>query len=154
MCKVSYALTHSATANCGVAAEDTILLQPVLSWTSSFVVPMALISVDTVPSSLLQFFSSSPRWYPSAYGPTSIGGVKCSFARMVTNKCFIFCPNKCHICPNWGVNYTPDPRPVRLWGYHLQSVSSGVFLVLSLHVFKPPQSRFPAPLCDMPLVSP
>ena len=28
----------------GVAAADTILLQPVLSWTSSFVVPMALMS--------------------------------------------------------------------------------------------------------------
>ena len=29
---------------CGVAAADTILLQPVMSWTSSFVVPMALMS--------------------------------------------------------------------------------------------------------------
>ena len=29
---------------CGVAAADTILLQPVLSWTPSFVVPMALMS--------------------------------------------------------------------------------------------------------------
>ena len=29
---------------CGVAAADTILLQPVLSWTLSFVVPMALVS--------------------------------------------------------------------------------------------------------------
>ena len=29
---------------------------------------------------------------------------KPSFARMVTNKCFVFCPNKCHIFPNWGVN--------------------------------------------------
>ena len=46
---------------------------------------------------------------PSAYGPTSIWGVKPSFARMVTNKCFVFCPNKCHICPNWGVNGPPDP---------------------------------------------
>ena len=32
-----------------------------------------------------------------------------SFARMVTNKCFVFCPNKCHICPNWGVNCPPPP---------------------------------------------
>ena len=30
--------------SCGVAAADTILLLPVLSWTSSFVVPMALMS--------------------------------------------------------------------------------------------------------------
>ena len=30
--------------NCGVAAEDTILLQSVLSWTSSSVVPIALMS--------------------------------------------------------------------------------------------------------------
>ena len=30
--------------NCGIAAADTILLQPILSWTSSFVVPMALMS--------------------------------------------------------------------------------------------------------------
>ena len=39
---------------CRVAAADTILLQPVLSWTSSFVVLMALdhvpvLPVDTVP---------------------------------------------------------------------------------------------------------
>ena len=32
--------SHSAM----IAAADTILLQPVLSWTSSFVVPMALMS--------------------------------------------------------------------------------------------------------------
>ena len=31
-------------SNCGVAAANTILLQPVLSWTSSFVVPMAHMS--------------------------------------------------------------------------------------------------------------
>ena len=29
---------------CGVAAADTILVQPVLSWTSFFVVPMGLMS--------------------------------------------------------------------------------------------------------------
>ena len=47
--------------------------------------------------------------YPLAYGPTSIWGVKPSFARMVTNKCFVFCPNICHICPNWGSTAPPDP---------------------------------------------
>ena len=55
---------------------------------------------------------------PSAYGPTSIWGVKPSFARMVTNKCFVFCLNKCHIFPNWGGGSTAPltpPRPVRLW---------------------------------------
>ena len=81
----------------GVAAADTILLQPVLSWTSSFVVPMALmnVSVDTVhPSLLLSSSLSSPGWY------------------------------------------------------HLQSLSSYVVLVSLLYVAKPPESRFPAPLCD------
>ena len=34
--------------NCGVPAADTIFLQPVLSWTSSFVVPIDLVSVYTV----------------------------------------------------------------------------------------------------------
>ena len=48
---------------------------------------------------------------PSAYGPTSIWGVKPSFARVVTNKCFVFCLNKCNICPNWGVNCPPCPWP-------------------------------------------
>ena len=33
--------------------------------------------------------------------------------------------------------------------YHLQSLSSNVFLVSSLYVAKPPQSYFPAPLCDI-----
>ena len=32
--------------------------------------------------------------------------------------------------------------------YHLQSLSSYVVLVSPLYVAKPPQSRFPAPLCD------
>ena len=49
--------------------------------------------------------------HSSAYGPTSIWEVKPSFARMVTNKCFVFCPNKWHICPNWGVNCPPPPDP-------------------------------------------
>ena len=31
--------------------------------------------------------------------------------------------------------------------YHLQSLSSDIFLVSSLYVAKPPQSCFPAPLC-------
>ena len=52
---------------------------------------------------------------PSAYGTTSIWGVKPSFARMVTNKYFVFCPNKCHICPNWGVNTLPPARLVRIY---------------------------------------
>ena len=47
--------------------------------------------------------------HASAYGPTSIWGVKPSFARMVTNKCFVFCSNKCHICPNWGGQLPPPP---------------------------------------------
>ena len=39
--------------------------------------------------------------------------------------------------------------------YHLQSLSSDVFLVSSSHVAKPPQSCFPAPLwCSLPSVSP
>ena len=33
--------------------------------------------------------------------------------------------------------------------YHLQSLSSDVFLVSPLDVSKPPQSCFPAPLCDV-----
>ena len=33
-----------------------------------------------------------------------------------------------------------------MW-YHLQSLSSDVFLVSSLCVAKPPQSCFPSPLC-------
>ena len=33
--------------------------------------------------------------------------------------------------------------------YHLQSLSSDVVLVSSLYVDKPPQSCFPAPLCDV-----
>ena len=33
--------------------------------------------------------------------------------------------------------------------YHLQSLSSDVFLVSPLYVAKPPQSCFPAPLCDV-----
>ena len=32
--------------------------------------------------------------------------------------------------------------------YHLQSLSSYVVLVSPLYVAKPPESRFPAPLCD------
>ena len=32
--------------------------------------------------------------------------------------------------------------------YHLQSLSSSVVLVSPLYVANPPQSRFPAPLCD------
>ena len=32
--------------------------------------------------------------------------------------------------------------------YHLQSLSSDVVLVSPLYVAKPPESRFPAPLCD------
>ena len=32
--------------------------------------------------------------------------------------------------------------------YHLQSLSSYIVLVSPLYVAKPPQSRFPAPLCD------
>ena len=47
----------------GVAATDTILFQPVLSWTSSSVVPMALVSVGRGYPSLLWNSSSSPRWY-------------------------------------------------------------------------------------------
>ena len=55
--------------------------------------------------------------FSSAYGPTSIWGVKPSFARMVKNKCFVFSPNKCHICPNWGGQLPPPltPRPVCLF---------------------------------------
>ena len=37
-------LLLAAPLSCGVAAADTILLQSVLSWTSSFVIPMALMS--------------------------------------------------------------------------------------------------------------
>ena len=35
---------YSLPLGCGAAAADTLLLQPVLSWTSSFVVPMAVMS--------------------------------------------------------------------------------------------------------------
>ena len=38
--------------------------------------------------------------------------------------------------------------------YHLQSLSSYVVLVSSLNVAKPPQSRFPVPLCDTPYLQP
>ena len=51
---------------------------------------------------------------PSAYGPTSIWGVKPSFARMVvTQMCFLL-HEKRRICPHWGVNCHLTPRPVRL----------------------------------------
>ena len=53
----------SSSSSSEVLAADTILLQPVLS-TSSFVVPIALVPVDTVRPSLLWYSSSSPRPVP------------------------------------------------------------------------------------------
>ena len=44
---------------CGVAAADTILLQPVLSWTPSFVVPMALCLMSRLTQSIHLSFSAS-----------------------------------------------------------------------------------------------
>ena len=49
----------SSSLGCGVAVADTILLQPVLSWTSSFVVPMALMSRLTQS---IHFCFSLPRF--------------------------------------------------------------------------------------------
>ena len=63
---------------------------------------------------------------------------------------FIFCPDISHVSID-----TVHPSLLRSssfssprW-YHLQSPSSNVFLVSSLYVAKPPQSCFPAPLCDV-----
>ena len=56
----------SSSSRSHLIATDTILLQPVLSWTSYFVVPMALMSRLTRsihPSLLWSSSSSSPRWY-------------------------------------------------------------------------------------------
>ena len=79
-------------------SADTILLQPVLSWTSSFVGPMALMSRLTQPIHL----------------------------------CFVL--HRFLLSRTW---------------YNLQNLSSDVFFVSTLDVSKPPQSSFPAPLCDI-----
>ena len=61
--------------DCGVAAADTFLLQPVLSCTSCFVVPIALMFLLTVHPSLpwASSFSSSPRWHIPIFGFRRIG---------------------------------------------------------------------------------
>ena len=58
--------SHSHLVVESLSHADTILLQPVISWTSSFVVPIALISrlTQSIHASLLRSSSfSSPMWY-------------------------------------------------------------------------------------------
>ena len=63
LCYKTFFFFYPLPLGCGVAAADTILLQPVLSWTSSFVVPMALMSRLTQSSLLRSSSLSSPGWY-------------------------------------------------------------------------------------------
>ena len=61
--------------------------------------------------------------YATASGDRSIGvranihlGGQTQFCPNGHEQMFVICPNKCNICPNWGVNCPPlTPRPVRLW---------------------------------------
>ena len=99
LARLSSSYCYSSRLNCGVAAADTILLQPVLSGISKkilFCPDSSHASVDMVHLSLLRSSSSSSH--------------------------------------RWS---------------HFQSISSDGFLVSSLHVSKPPHSRFPAPLCGI-----